>query len=207
MGRKICGGSTLGRGGRRGQRDLVVAERRDLSVAEGVALEPLDLVEQRIDLGFVEGTPAHRPALVRVGLQGRQLFGRAGGGLTGHTRGGGVAALGLLLGEGGGRRAEEDRQEAGGEGARQAHQPRSLMRGIRPVQLFPVDLAEMGLGASELLIILAIVLVVFGASKLPQLGDGLGRAIKNFKRAASGQDELDVSKKSEIEAGKAEDEK
>lgn len=65
----------------------------------------------------------------------------------------------------------------------------------------------MGLGASELLIILAIVLVVFGASKLPQLGDGLGRAIKNFKRAASGQDELDVSKKSEIEAGKAEDEK
>ena len=63
----------------------------------------------------------------------------------------------------------------------------------------------MGLGASELLIILAIVLVVFGASKLPQLGDGLGRAIKNFKRAASGQDELDVSKKSEIEAGKAED--
>ena len=68
----------------------------------------------------------------------------------------------------------------------------------------------MGLGASELLIILAIVLVVFGASKLPQLGDGLGRAIKNFKRAASGQDELEVSKKSEleskIEAGKVEDE-
>lgn len=63
----------------------------------------------------------------------------------------------------------------------------------------------MPLGFSELLIILAIVLVVFGATKLPQLGDGLGRAIKNFKRAASGQDEIDVSKKSEIE--KLDDEK
>jgi sec-independent protein translocase protein TatA len=54
------------------------------------------------------------------------------------------------------------------------------------------------LGMGEWLIILLIVLVVFGASKLPQIGDGLGRAIKNFKKAASGQDELEVSKKREI---------
>ena len=56
-----------------------------------------------------------------------------------------------------------------------------------------------GLGFGELLIILIIVLLVFGVGKLPQLGDGLGRAIKNFKRAASGDDEIEVTpKKKEI---------
>lgn len=39
-----------------------------------------------------------------------------------------------------------------------------------------------GLGTQELLIILAIVIVVFGASKLPQLGAGVGKGIKNFKK-------------------------
>lgn len=38
-----------------------------------------------------------------------------------------------------------------------------------------------GLGATELLIILALVLVLFGAGKLPQLGRGLGEGIRNFK--------------------------
>lgn len=51
-------------------------------------------------------------------------------------------------------------------------------------------------GVPELLVILLIVLVVFGASKLPQIGHGLGSAIKNFKRAAAGDDEIEVSKKS-----------
>jgi sec-independent protein translocase protein TatA len=49
-----------------------------------------------------------------------------------------------------------------------------------------------------MLIILVIVLLVFGAGKLPQIGDSLGRSIKNFKRAAAGDEELDVSKKKEI---------
>ena len=44
-------------------------------------------------------------------------------------------------------------------------------------------------GMGELIIILLIVLVVFGASKLPQIGDALGRSIKNFKRASAGEDE------------------
>jgi sec-independent protein translocase protein TatA len=39
-----------------------------------------------------------------------------------------------------------------------------------------------GLGMPELLIILVIVLVIFGASRLPQLGEGLGKAIKGFKK-------------------------
>jgi len=38
------------------------------------------------------------------------------------------------------------------------------------------------LGVQELLIILLIVLVIFGASKLPLLGKGLGEGIKNFKK-------------------------
>ncbi len=53
----------------------------------------------------------------------------------------------------------------------------------------------MPLGASELLIILVIVVLVFGSTKLPQLGDGLGKAIKNFKRAVNTQAEIDVTPK------------
>lgn len=47
----------------------------------------------------------------------------------------------------------------------------------------------MGLGVSELLIILVIIVVLFGASRLPQIGRGLGEGISNFKRSLkSGQD-------------------
>ena len=59
------------------------------------------------------------------------------------------------------------------------------------------------LGVPELLIILAIALVVFGASKLPAIGDALGRTIKNFKRASKGADELEVSETAQVSAGKA----
>ena len=61
------------------------------------------------------------------------------------------------------------------------------------------------LGASELLIILVIVVVVFGATKLPQLGDGLGKAIKNFKRAVNTSNEIDVTPKSKAEIKEGED--
>ena len=40
-------------------------------------------------------------------------------------------------------------------------------------------------GMGELIVILLIVLVVFGANKLPGIGDALGRSIKNFKRASN----------------------
>ena len=53
------------------------------------------------------------------------------------------------------------------------------------------------LGFSELIIVLLIIVVVFGSTKLPQLGDGLGRAIKNFKRAVTNQNEIEVSPKKE----------
>lgn len=58
-------------------------------------------------------------------------------------------------------------------------------------------------GMGELLIILVIVLLIFGAGKLPQIGDALGRSIRNFKRAASGGGELEVTKSKEIEKGAA----
>lgn len=45
-----------------------------------------------------------------------------------------------------------------------------------------------GLGYQELLIILLIVVVLFGAKRIPELGSGLGRAIKNFKGALTGTD-------------------
>jgi sec-independent protein translocase protein TatA len=46
----------------------------------------------------------------------------------------------------------------------------------------------MSLGFQELLIIFLIVLVLFGAAKLPQLGKGLGEGIKNFRKGLKGDD-------------------
>ncbi len=45
-----------------------------------------------------------------------------------------------------------------------------------------------GLGVQELLIILLIVVVLFGASKLPKLGGAVGESLKNFKQGLSGSD-------------------
>jgi sec-independent protein translocase protein TatA len=42
-----------------------------------------------------------------------------------------------------------------------------------------------GLGMPELIIILVIILIIFGAGKLPQIGEGMGKAIRNFKNATS----------------------
>ncbi len=52
-----------------------------------------------------------------------------------------------------------------------------------------------GIGATELLVILLIVLVIFGARKLPEVGSGLGRAIRNFKKATVEADEIDITPK------------
>lgn len=54
-----------------------------------------------------------------------------------------------------------------------------------------------GIGMQELLIILVIALVVFGANRLPEIGGGLGRAIRNFKRASSEPDEIDITPKNQ----------
>jgi sec-independent protein translocase protein TatA len=51
------------------------------------------------------------------------------------------------------------------------------------------------MGTPEIILICIVLIVVFGATKLPQLGDGLGRAIKNFKRAVNTGNEIEVSPK------------
>jgi sec-independent protein translocase protein TatA len=45
-----------------------------------------------------------------------------------------------------------------------------------------------GIGMPELIIILVIILIIFGAGKLPEIGAGMGKAIKNFKKATSETD-------------------
>ncbi len=56
-----------------------------------------------------------------------------------------------------------------------------------------------GLGMQELVIILIIVLVLFGASRLPEIGKGIGQAIRNFKKATSEPDEIDITPKKPVE--------
>ena len=62
-----------------------------------------------------------------------------------------------------------------------------------------------GLGMPELLVILFIILIVFGANRLPEIGSGMGKAIRGFKDATGGKDAIDVtpkeSKESEEKAG------
>ncbi len=52
------------------------------------------------------------------------------------------------------------------------------------------------LGTPELIIVGIIVVVLFGASKLPQLGSGMGDAIKNFKKGISESEEIEAPKDS-----------
>jgi sec-independent protein translocase protein TatA len=52
-----------------------------------------------------------------------------------------------------------------------------------------------GIGIPELIIILVIVLIIFGANKLPEIGSGMGKAIKNFKKATNEPEEINISSK------------
>jgi sec-independent protein translocase protein TatA len=51
----------------------------------------------------------------------------------------------------------------------------------------------MRMGMGEILVILVVVLLIFGANRIPQLGDALGRGIRNFKKAKDGDDAIDVT--------------
>jgi sec-independent protein translocase protein TatA len=54
-----------------------------------------------------------------------------------------------------------------------------------------------GLGATELLIILGIAILVFGATRLPEIGSGIGKAIRNFKKSITESPEIDVTPEEE----------
>jgi sec-independent protein translocase protein TatA len=56
-----------------------------------------------------------------------------------------------------------------------------------------------GLGATELVIILVLVLIIFGAGKLPQVGGALGKGLRNFKLGIKENDENKDEKNQEID--------
>lgn len=61
-----------------------------------------------------------------------------------------------------------------------------------------------GIGMPELIIILVIILIIFGAGKLPEIGAGMGKAIRNFKGATK---EEDAGEPEKLEEHKAEEKK
>ena len=60
------------------------------------------------------------------------------------------------------------------------------------MSMHPLLIGPMGL--PELLVILGIVVLIFGANKLPQLGSGIGEGIKNFKKSLKGNEPEDKEK-------------
>jgi len=54
-------------------------------------------------------------------------------------------------------------------------------------------LRRMRMGIGEILIVLVVVLLVFGANKIPQLGDALGKGIRNFRKSQREDDAIDVT--------------
>ena len=50
-----------------------------------------------------------------------------------------------------------------------------------------------GLGTTELVVILVIIIVLFGARRLPELGRGIGEGLKKFKKAMASKDAIDVT--------------
>jgi TatA/E family protein of Tat protein translocase len=57
-------------------------------------------------------------------------------------------------------------------------------------------------GLQELGIILLIALIIFGPTKLPQIGSGLGKAIRDFRKGVSGDDPEDATKEAKKETSK-----
>jgi sec-independent protein translocase protein TatA len=62
-----------------------------------------------------------------------------------------------------------------------------------------------GFGLPEMIIILIIVLVVFGAGKLPEISGALGKSIRNFKKAAEGKEDIEIKAKTVENDKKGED--
>jgi len=61
------------------------------------------------------------------------------------------------------------------------------------------------LSFQEGLIVIFVVVLILGASRLPQLGDALGRAVRNFKKGVKGDNEIDVTPPKQVGPPKDED--
>lgn len=59
-----------------------------------------------------------------------------------------------------------------------------------------------GIGMPELIVILVIILIIFGAGKLPEIGGAIGKGIRNFKKSVRETDEIDVTPDSKKRAMK-----
>lgn len=67
-------------------------------------------------------------------------------------------------------------------------------------------LTLMAIGWPEALLVLVIALLIFGANRLPQIGEGLGKAVRGLKRGLTTDDDIDVSpsEPKQVEAGNGE---
>ena len=61
----------------------------------------------------------------------------------------------------------------------------------------------MGLGWQELVIVLVIIMIIFGAGKLPQLGEGIGKAIKGFKKSVHEAEAIEAEAQAQNQADTA----
>jgi sec-independent protein translocase protein TatA len=59
-----------------------------------------------------------------------------------------------------------------------------------------------GFGMPELIVILVIVIVIFGAGRLPEIGGALGKSIRNFKKASEGKDEIEIRPRKDADNSK-----
>jgi len=73
---------------------------------------------------------------------------------------------------------------------------------MRYSQKILMEVDMFGFGMPELIVILVIVLVVFGAGRLPEIGSALGKSIKNFKRATDGKEEIEIKAKKDDDVKK-----
>lgn len=64
-----------------------------------------------------------------------------------------------------------------------------------------------GLGTTELIIILVLVMIIFGAGKLPDIGNALGKGLRNFKKSIDSDDEIDITPNDDEKEHKKKEEK
>ena len=64
-----------------------------------------------------------------------------------------------------------------------------------------------GLGTQELLIILVLVMIIFGAGKLPQVGSALGKGLRNFKKGVNDAEEEEEIEEAKVEKIEKQDDK